>query len=248
MNQKVHMENPYKKDLINLFESTNYYYHISYRIDNLLKKESKKLLDQKSEFYTSNAIVVADWTGPTEDGWELPFHTNIFTTTNTDNYIEEMEKMKSRENLLNFAQSFEVFQKFLKNFIIKKNPGIKRSDLKYNDKILINLKEEGAATFEKFSFQNNNNFNFEKLFEMLVVLRHAITHSNSVVKKNEIIKDVYTEKLFKLLMPSAEFSKNQIILKMNLNELRSNMKLINEFAYQIYKIYSIEEGFEYEWE
>lgn len=69
-----------------------------------------------------------------------------------------------------------------------------------------------------------------------------------LLKKNEIIKDVYTEKLFKLLMPSAEFSKNQIILNMTLNEFRSNMKIINEFAYQIYKIYSIEEGFEYKWE
>lgn len=241
------MENPYKINLINLFESTNYYYHISYRIDNVLKKESKRLLQQKTEFYTSNALVIADWTGPTEDGWELPFHTNIYKTTNTDNYIEEMEKMKSRENLLNLAQGFEVFQKFLKNCIVMKNPSVKKSDLKHNDKILIKLKEEGGATFEKFSSQNNNNFNFEKLFNMLLLLRHAITHSNSVIEKNKIVKDGYTEKLFKVLVPNAEFCKNEIVLHMNLHDLRSNMKILNEFAFQIYKIFSIQEGLDYDW-
>lgn len=242
------MENPYKKILIDLFESTNYYYHVSYRIDNLLKNESKRLMKENSEFHTSNAVVIADWTGPTENGWELPFHTNVFTTTNENNYIEEMEKIKSRENLFNFAQSFEVFQKFLKNCIITKNPGINRNDLKSNDVILKKLKVEGGITFEKFSSKNNNNFNFEKLFEMLVVLRNAITHSNSVVEKNKIIKKkTYTKKLFKVLMPNAEFNKNEIILNMNLNELRSNMKIINEFAFQIFKIFSIEEGLKYDW-
>ena len=241
------MENPYRKYLVEFFESTNYYYHVSYRIENLLKNESKILLKGKSEFYTSNAVVISDWTGPTEDGWELPFHTNVFTTTNKDNYLQEMEKMKSRENLLNFAQGFEVFQKFAKDCIIKKNYAINRDDLKYNNLILRKLKDEGGDTFERFSLQNNNNFKLEKLYEMYVELRHSITHSNSIVEKNKIIKDHYTEKLFKIIMPEAEIKKDHIILKMNFKVFRANMKIINEFAFQIYKIFSIEEGFKYDW-
>ena len=241
------MENPYRKYLVEFFESTNYYYHVSYRIENLLKNESKILLKGKSEFYTSNAVVISDWTGPTEDGWELPFHTNVFTTTNKDNYLQEMEKMKSRENLLNFAQGFEVFQKFAKDCIIKKNYAINRDDLKYNNLILRKLKDEGGDTFERFSLQNNNNFKLEKLYEMYVELRHSITHSNSIVEKNKIIKYHYTEKLFKIIMPEAEIKKDHIILKMNFKVFRANMKIINEFAFQIYKIFSIEEGFKYDW-
>ena len=241
------MENPYRKYLVEFFESTNYYYHVSYRIENLLKNESKILLKGKSEFYTSNAVVISDWTGPTDDSWELPFHTNVFTTTNKDNYLQEMEKMKSRENLLNFAQGFEVFQKFAKDCIIKKNYAINRDDLKYNNLILRKLKDEGGDTFERFSLQNNNNFKLEKLYEMYVELRHSITHSNSIVEKNKIIKDHYTEKLFKIIMPEAEIKKDHIILKMNFKVFRANMKIINEFAFQIYKIFSIEEGFKYDW-
>lgn len=233
--------------MVEFFESTNYYYHVSYRIENLLKNESKILLKGKSEFYTSNAVVISDWTGPTEDGWELPFHTNVFTTANKDNYLQEMEKMKSRENLLNFAQGFEVFQKFAKDCIIKKNYAINRDDLKYNNLILRKLKDEGGDTFERFSFQNNNNFKFEKLYGMYVELRHSITHSNSIVEKNKIIKDHYTEKLFKIIMPEAEIKKEHIILKMNFKVFRANMKIINEFAFQIYKIFSIEEGLKYDW-
>ncbi len=241
------MENRYRKYLVEFFESTNYYYHVSYRIENLLKNESKIFLNGKSEFYTSNALMISDWTGPTEDGWELPFHTDVFTTTNTDNYLEEMEKIKSRENLLNFAQGFEVFQKFAKNCINKKNCEISRNDLKTNDLILKILREEGGDTFKKFSLQNNNNFKFEKLFEMYVELRHSITHSNSIAEKNKIIKDEYSEKLFELLMPEAEIKKDYIILKMNFKVFRANMKIINEFAFQIYKIFSIEEGLKYDW-
>ena len=152
------MENPYRKYLVEFFESTNYYYHVSYRIENLLKNESKILLKGKSEFYTSNAVVISDWTGPTEDGWELPFHTNVFTTTNKDNYLQEMEKMKSRENLLNFAQGFEVFQKFAKDCIIKKNYAINRDDLKYNNLILRKLKDEGVILSK------------DSLFKIIIIL------------------------------------------------------------------------------
>ena len=82
---------------------------------------------------------------------------------------------------------------------------------------------------------------------MYVELRHSITHSNSIVEKNKIIKDHYTEKLFKIIMPEAEIKKDHIILKMNFKVFRANMKIINEFAFQIYKIFSIEEGFKYDW-
>lgn len=48
-------------------------------------------------------------------------------------------------------------------------------------------------------------------------------------------------------MPEAEIKKDHIILKMNFKVFRANMKIINELAFQIYKIFSIEEGLKYDW-
>ena len=118
------MNNPYKNYLYNFFKKSNYYFHISYRLENLLNKEFKEIKGENSVYFSSNALVISDWTGATENGWELPFHTNVFTTTDKDNYKLEMDKMKSRENLMNFAQTFEIFQGFLKDCITEKNKNI----------------------------------------------------------------------------------------------------------------------------
>lgn len=239
------MENFYKKYLYDFFNKSNYYFHISYRLENILNKEFKIINSEKGNFYSSNALVISDWTGETENGWELPFHTNVFAITDKENYEVEMDKMKSRENLINFAQSFEVFQGFLKDCLTQKNEKILRSDLKFNDKILQRLTEEGGVTFNNSSNKNNNNYNFKVLFNICVELRHSITHSNGIIEKNKIIKDKYSEKLFNHIMPEAKIEKSKIILYMPFISFRRNMKILNEFAFQLYKILSIESGLDY---
>ena len=239
------MQNPYKKHLYNFFHKSNYFIHISFRFENLINKEFKNIGSKESDFYSSNALVIADWTGETDNGWDFPFHTDVFTTTDNENYKNEMDKMKSRQNLINFAQSFEAFQGFLKDVITEKNEKITRIDLKYNNKILQNLKEEGGKSLFDFSNSNNRNFNFEILFNMLVELRHSITHSNGIIEKNKIIKDSYSEVLFKLLFPDSDIEKNNIILAMTYKAFSKIMKTLNEFAFQIYKIFSVECKFNY---
>ncbi len=239
------MQNPYKKYLYNFFHKSNYFIHISFRFENLINKEFKDISAKESDFYSSNALVIADWTGETDNGWDLPFHTDVFTTTDSENYIIEMDKMKSRQNLINFAQSFEAFQTFLKDIIIEKNDKITRKELKFNDTIFRNLKKEGGKTFINFSKSNNRKFNFEILFEMLVEIRHSITHSNGIIEKNKIIKDFYSEALFKLLFPTSIIEKNNIILVMTYNSFSIIMTTLNEFAFQIFKIFSLESHFNY---
>lgn len=191
------MQNPYKKHLYNFFYKSNYYVHISYRFENLINKEFKNINSKQSDFYTSNALVVADWTGETDNGWDLPFHTGVFNITDNENYKKEMDRMKSRQNLINFAQNFEAFQGFLKNIIIEKNEKIKRDHLRFNDKILEKLQEECGEKFVYFSSNNNRNFNFEILFNMFVKIRHSITHSSGIIEKNKIIKDSNSQLIFR---------------------------------------------------
>lgn len=239
------MINPYKNYLYSFFNKSNYYFHISYRLENLLNKEFDDIIVENGVFFSSNALIISDWTGATEDGWELPFHTKVFTTTDKENYNIEMNKMKSRENLMNFAQTFEVFQSFLKDCITKKNSNISRNKLKFNDKIFQKITEEGGLTFSNYSVKNNKNYKFEVLFNICVELRHSITHSNGIVEKNKIIKDEYSEQLFKNMIPEAKFEKDKIILEMSFISFKKNMKTINEFAFQLYKILSIESNLDY---
>lgn len=80
---------------------------------------------------------------------------------------------------------------------------------------------------------------------MLVELRNSITHSNGIIEKNTIIKDSYSEVLFKLLFPDSDIEKNNIILAMTYKAFSKIMKTLNEFAFQIYKIFSVECKFNY---
>lgn len=242
------MENTYRNYLYYFYNKSNYYFHISYRLENVLNKELKVISHENMEFYSSNGLIVSDWTGKTDYGWVLPFHTNVFTTTDGENYVQEMNKIKSRENLMNFAQSLEVFQGFLKDCITHKNKLIKRDQLKHNHIILQKLAFEGGATFQNNSNHNHNNYRFEVLFGVLVELRHAITHSNSIVEKNKIIKDIYSEYLFRHMMPEAIFEKDKIILVMPFDSFRRNMRILNEFAFQLYKIFSIEDSIDFKLE
>ena len=59
------MQNPYKKHLYNFFHKSNYFIHISFRFENLINKEFKNIGSKESDFYSSNALVIADWTGET---------------------------------------------------------------------------------------------------------------------------------------------------------------------------------------
>ena len=61
------MENPYKRHLDKFYQKSNYYSHISFRFENLINKEYQSYITSKSEFYSSNSLIIADWTGETEN-------------------------------------------------------------------------------------------------------------------------------------------------------------------------------------
>lgn len=239
------MDNTFKEHLINYFNKSSYHFHISYRLENLLNNEYDNINHPNSQFFSMNRLYISDWTNESEEGWELPFSSNVFTKTDKENYVIEMNNLKSRQNLLNYSQTFEAFQGFLKDCITQNNNQIKRENLYKNNIILLNLKNEIGETFKNKSNRNNKNYKFEPLFDILVQLRHSITHSNGLVEKNKIIKDEYSNKLFRHMMPEAKFEKSNIILEMPFSSFKRNMTILNEFAFQIYKIFSIENDFDY---
>ena len=107
--------------------------------------------------------------------------------------------------------------------------------MKYNDKILINLKEEGAATFERFSSQNNNTFNFEKLIDFedapaaITTYKNKIyvaSHQNFYEVENFQKKKIFGNEFWTSLYPNsiAIFNEENVFIGMRSGFARINLK------------------------
>jgi len=96
------------------FEKLLYYRHISKHINKVFQKEIKEYSSDKAVMHFASALIISDWTDPTDNGWEINFPTGIVTETTKDNYELEIKKISSRQLCLLYAQSFESFERFLK--------------------------------------------------------------------------------------------------------------------------------------
>ena len=112
------MANPYKEYLNKFFQSLLYYRHINDRINKVFKKEIEIYREDEAIIHFASALVISDWIGPTDNGWEINFATGIFAETEKDNYETEIERIFSRQLCLLYAQSFEAFEKYVKDCLL----------------------------------------------------------------------------------------------------------------------------------
>lgn len=202
------MTNPYKTYLDDFFLTLLDYRHSTNRLNKVLKKDVEIYTKEGAQLHFASTLVISDWSGPTDKGWEINFHTGIFTETPKDTYEVEINKMLSREMCLMYSQSFEALEKFikdclyskasrdvkLKDFIIsvihkKSNSKFKRDKMPGGDILYKVLKKAGGKTFTKCSSVNNLNIRFSELWTVLSESRHAITHSRSYkATKNKSFK------------------------------------------------------------
>lgn len=258
------MTNPYKKHLDIFFEKLLYYRHISGRIDKVLKKEIEIYSSEKAKMHFASALIISDWTGPTDNGWELNFHTGIFTETTKENYEVEIKNISSRQRCLLYAQSFESFERFLKDCLFDKlecdneireyvisllpknqNSVISRKNMPGGDKLFNVLKKVGGKTFKKFSASNNINMKFKELWTILSEVRHAVTHSESTIDLVTINKSDHHFDIFNYLFNSNIISDDKILIELDYKKFEKLIKRFSEFAFQVFKLMSIEEKLEW---
>ncbi len=259
------MTNSYKKHLDQFFEKLLYYRHISGRINKILQKEIYLYNSDKANIHFASALVISDWTGPTNNGWELNFHTGIYNETTKDNYEEEIEKISSSQLCLLYAQSFESFERFLKDCLFEK---LERDDeireyvislLPKNQKSIITrgkmpggdtlfkvLKKVGGETFKKFTGSNNLDIKFKELWTTLSEVRHAITHNESTIDLIIIKKSDHHFDIFNFLFNSKNISDDKILIELDYKKFEKLIKRFSEFAFQMYKLLSLEEKLEWE--
>jgi hypothetical protein len=248
--------NLYIPFLIPFFQLITDFKHNSDRLNKVLLEDIKIYTADGAEYYSGTALIIADWTGPTEDGWELPFHTGVIKETETKNYEEEIKTLLSREFGLVFAQCYEGFETLLKDFVdikyksdenfrnkINSKKTYSRNSLNGGNELFDYIKKAGGSSFYEFSNRNNKNFKFKELFTVFSELRHAITHSQGKLKKIKIPETRYYKDLFVHLLPLNDLDNEIIVLKLDYQIIERMLKYLAEFAYQIFKILSKEDGY-----
>ena len=254
------MTNPYKEPLNQFFEKLLYFRHISGRINKVFEKEIEDYTQDKATINFSSSLVISDWTGPTDNGWEINFHTGLFTQTTKENYEDEIRKIFSKQLCLLYAQSFEAFERFVKDCLfiritrdnnikeytislLPKNQqsSITRKKMPGGSDLFRVMKKSGGETYKNFSSKNNLNIKFSELWTILSEVRHSITHNESLIDLELIEKSKHHAEIFKFLFDSHQISTNMISIEIDYKKFERLIKRFAEFANQVFKILSIED-------
>lgn len=252
------MKNIYRKHLNTYFETITDFKHAMNRLNKVLLNDVEKYKSEKSIYSSGTALIIGDWTGPTDNGWELPFHTGIDKFTEKDGYPNEINNLLSREFRLAYSQCYEALETFLKDCIdskiindiefrelIKFNENYSRKDLKGGDYIYDLIKKAGGKRLVDYSKKNNNNFKFKEIFTILSEVRHSITHKKGYLEVSKIPTDKYYKSLFEFLFPKNKLEGDSILIQFDHKLLNKILDYLAEFGFQIYKILSEEDN--YEW-
>jgi len=259
------MTNTYKKYLDQFFEKLLYYRHISGRINKVFQKDIQEYTSEEAKIHFVSALIISDWTGPTDNGWEINFPVGVTMETAKSNYKSAMEKIFSRQLCLLYAQSFESFERYLKDclfdrlgrddaireYVIKLLPknqkhSITREKMPGGDNLFKVLKKVGGETFKNFSSKNNLNIKFKELWTILSDVRHSVTHNESLIDLGLLNKSNHHTEIFNSLFNSKSKTDDSISIELDYKKFERLIKRFSEFAYQVFKILSIDEGLELE--
>ena len=248
------MTNPYKPYLNTFFETITDFKHTASRLNKVLLNDVKKYTAEGARYFSGTALIIGDWTGPTDKGWKINFPTGVQKSTLKENYANEIKKVLSREFGLAFAQCYEALETLFKDFVNEKIqtdqnfrnslPDKKhstRESLKGGDTIFELIKKAGGERFKKYSHKNNNGFKFKETFTILSEVRHSIIHSQGKLKVSKIPSDKYYRMLFEHLFPFDKLSGETLYLTFDYKSFDKLLTYMAEFGYQMFKILNEEE-------
>ncbi len=248
--------NPYKKHLDDLFDRIIELRHTSSNINSTLKASLKRYESYQVNFLSGSALVISDWSGPTDNGWEINFLTGFRKITLKENYDKETQRIVSQQCCYAFAQSFDALEKFFKDCIfekglpskkclfglIKKYPkNIKRESLN-GIRLFKMVKMSGDPYFSKYSENNNKSLRFKELWTILSECRHSITHSKSIITVKKLKKSEYHFKVFSFLFMHSKNADGSLIIELDFKKLSDVLDIVAEFACLVYKSISLKEN------
>ncbi|MCE6987503.1 hypothetical protein [Dyadobacter sp. CY323] len=260
-------ENAFQPHLETFFTSINSLKTKSSHVEGLLSRSmndyEKNYKDFPVKTLSFTALIISDWSGEHPGNWVVRKHTGIIDSITLDNYRDETKKIISFHCCSTFAQCFERLSSFLKDIAIE-NGRIHPETLNYSDKSTKEIKiynrqtiPGGDAIFDiikassdgllmKYSKENVFKIKFTEFWKVISVFRHSITHSSSIFPVNKIPQSIYYNTLLQYLFPNTEIHQSNIHIILEFGDLSKLVSTLAEFAFQIFKIYSIKEKMEWD--
>ncbi len=257
--------NPYQRYLIAFFAKVLDYRHTTDRLCRVLIADAKKYEPDTAVFNTNSSLIISDLSGPTDNGWELNFHTKVFRQTLKEHYGMEIDNLVSRECCYTYAQSFEAFETFLKDLLyyeatidlsyklylttlLPKNHELTRKSMPGGEKLYKALNKCAGPVLRKLFAVNNNGLKHRETFHALSQGRHAIVHTRSVIDISKVNNSDFQLDTFKYFFELVDFGDGFGEIRLDVKRYHQLTKRFSEYAYQIFKAISITRSFEYDYE
>jgi hypothetical protein len=250
----------YRYSVDKFFEKLLYFKHISGRVSHVLNDDIEKYTSEEAIIRFASALVISDISGPTDNGWEINFHTGVTIETQKEDYEIELNKISSKQRCLLFAQSFEAFERFLKDCLFERSQNetsikeyaqklmhpnqrdkFSRVNFPTGDNLWRIMKRAGGFTFDQLSSHNNLESDFNVIWKVLSKCRHSITHNEGILADPKILSSLAHYKVLQSLFNINCDDNGAVELSLDKMKFDRTIKRFAEFAYQVYKALVIEE-------
>jgi hypothetical protein len=254
--------NPYQEHIEFLFSRILELRHICSHLSSVLNDSIRKIeTNANIKFISGSSLIISDWTEPQDSKWEINYHTGVSKITFKENYKEEVKKIISIECCYAFAQTFEALEEYLKDCVflrMKQNQKFQetvqnkhpknnsRENLPGGDNLFKLIKKAFGNNFVEITRQDEQKIRFTEFWCILSEIRHCIVHSKSVIKLSKINKSDYHHVIFNSFFDFAKYENDLIQIELDYEKLDNLLKNISEFAFQIFKLLSIQENFDWQ--
>lgn len=271
------MDNYLKQSINNLLTRIEYYNGFIMHIDSDIRNYPEILIERlnkqniNSDFLKGSRLIVSDLTGKEFNRKEYS-PTKGYVVTR-ENYKEINNRLIQFVSSILVAQSYEALETFLKDIITQyfKNNNqiafetigkanciwngnvvdwentvrkIRPSD---NNSRLLNIVRMLSEDFKNAEIDNNQNINLVNWFKAISIIRHAITHAESIIDiKNWNKLNDDEQEILKSYITLENLNNSEKRMLINTNQAQELMTIMSNYAIQIFKWLSISRGFEWD--
>jgi len=245
--------NPFQSPLDELFTRFNILNGLLSFLEDYLNNFRKSLMENidkgsidQSHLFSGTSLVIQDLSEWHEDRWARYYPTGKFVRQG-EAYLQIVDVLMHRECAWTISQAYEAFQTFLKDItatylwihggedkdIEHWKESVREHCWKKVD--FLALLREIAPELKEVEQQNNRTIELSEWHSVAAAVRHAATHSNMLIKSNEMHKwSQVKHDLLAHFFPGT-YTDGGYRLDLCRKDADSNLNLFAEYAFTVFK-------------
>ena len=254
-----------------LFGSYNLLGNQLKQLENLFKESLEKNNYSPEIISAFCCLLMQDVTEKPESICHFKYNTGEYEIKG-DEYFKHLNIVKIRQASWCISQSFEAFESFIKKIVYlthelnpscivekkrkifeEKCPQKSQDKKKYiinyvgytykTNKRKLTFLRNYSNYYKLFSNKNYRNLNFEEWFKIISEARHAIVHSEMVIKYNKFDWEIVNPRFMNKYFPGS-LSEKGYLLQIESKNARLNLETFLEYGFLIYKSLSTEMNYD----